>query len=138
MYSVKILLSEYGLLYVFVESVEGYQTPPFPFKQRVINIYIQWWHGCLEINQVLLGYKYCKTNFNEESYLNILRYTVRCYFSRLGVPVLPLRIQLSRYARKKCSERAKILLILKMSSMLYLYVLVILSLEINDFPACCI
>ena len=41
------------------------------FKQRVIDVhvYIQEWHGCLERNQVLLSYKYCKTYFNYESYL---------------------------------------------------------------------
>ena len=71
-YHVKTMLSEYGILYVFDDKFEGYQTLPFLFKQWVIVVYIQEWYGCLERNQVLLSYKYCKTNYNYESYLNIL------------------------------------------------------------------
>jgi len=70
-YNVKQMLIEYGFLYVSDENFEGYQTLPFFFKQRVIDVhvYIQEWHGCLERNQVLLSYKYCKTYFNYERYL---------------------------------------------------------------------
>ena len=59
----KKMLIEYGFLYVFDEHFEGYQTTIF-FKQIVIDVYIQEWHGCLERNQVLLSCKHCKTNFN--------------------------------------------------------------------------
>jgi len=93
-YNVKKVLCD---LCIFVCSFEGYQTLPFIFKQRVIHVYIQEWHGCLER----------KTNFNYESYLNILPYSLRCYFSRLRVSVLLLRIQTSRYARNNVSREQR-------------------------------
>ena len=58
-YNVKKCCAIYAFLYVVDENFEGYQTLPFIFKQRVIHVYIQEWHGCLER----------KTNFNYESYL---------------------------------------------------------------------
>ena len=109
--NVKSLLNNFGLGYVFY-NVEQMNVKDFPniFKQRVVDNFIQQWHVAVENSPVLISYNYFKNNFEYESYLDILPYSLRCTLSRLRLSSHSLRIQTGRYAQNRLARNERICL----------------------------
>jgi hypothetical protein len=124
--NVKRLLYTYGFADDFMNSNKG-DGKLFPgmFKQRLVESYVQNWHGSIENCNVLDLCKNCKTNLSYEIYLDFLPRSLRMYISRIR---MSLRIQTCRYYRHYHETNdmvnAVILLISKMNIIIFWFVLV--------------
>ena len=67
------------------------------FKQRVIDCFIQEWLSSIGISPVLEEYKYFKSSFHYESYLDILHFGIPFYMTRIRISAHSLRIQTGRF-----------------------------------------
>jgi hypothetical protein len=92
----------YGFADYFINSdkVDGKLFPRI-FKQRLVDNYVQDWHGSIENSNVLDLYKNCKTNLSYEIYLDLLTCSLRMHISRIRISAHSLRIQTCRYRRKR-------------------------------------
>ena len=90
-----------ALLIVLYIVINDGKLFPRIFKQRLIDNYVQDWHGNIENNNVLDLYKNCKTNLSYEIYLDLLPRSLRMYISKIRLSAHSLRIQTGRYSRHR-------------------------------------
>ena len=97
-FNCKKLLDEYGLSYVFNNS-DGIDVKLFPklFKRRVTDCFKQDWNASIGRSPILEEYRHFKSGINYESYLDILPYDLRFYFTRIRISAHSLRIQTGRF-----------------------------------------
>ena len=78
------------------------------FKQRLIDCFIQTWNNDIQLNQALTTYKYFKTEFVFEKYLNLLPERLRVPLSKLRLSAHCLRIETGRYGRARIDRNQRL------------------------------
>ena len=71
------------------------------FKQRLMDIYIQYWYESINRSHILSSYKFFKTDYVREKYLDILPKVYRTQISKLRLSSHPLRIETGRYGNNR-------------------------------------
>ena len=106
--NVKQLLSKYGFAFVF-DSPHSVDMKSFPsiFKQRLIDNFTQEWYASINSNRVLDDYKLLKYTPAYETYLDILPFNLRLYFSRLRFSIHPLRIHTGRFKNQRLDRNER-------------------------------
>ena len=136
--SVKDLLDGFG----FSEAcynLDSRQAKHFPliFNQRVIDCFVQDWHGSVERSSVLDEYQYFKKSFEYETYLDVLPFNLRFFVTRARISAHSLRIHTGRYGRNAIPRNERLCLVvlvtLKILFILYVYVRVITNLELSIY-----
>ena len=98
--NVKSLFDTYGFSNTFT-SYHSVNVKSFlhDFKERVLDSFITDLFRSANTSTVLDMYKYLKTSFEYEYYLNVIPKSYRLYFKRLRKSSLHLRIQTGRHGR---------------------------------------
>jgi hypothetical protein len=100
--NVKNMLDMYGFSEYFINCDRiDCKLWPGMFKRRVIDNYIQMWHGSVENSSILDLYKNCKTVIAYEYYLDLMPKNLRFYVTRIRISAHALRIQTGRYGQNR-------------------------------------
>ena len=78
------------------------------FKQRLMDIYKQSWYDRINRSQILSTYKFFKTEYAREKYLDILPKLHRTQISKLRLSSHPLRIETGRYGNNRIERSQRL------------------------------
>lgn len=110
--NVKKLLEKSGFNYVWNNPYQvDLKSFHCIFKERLIDMFKQNWFEDTNQARILHIYRFLKTDFTMEPYLNILPKQLRIYVSRLRLSSHPLRIETGRYGVNRVDRNQRLCLL---------------------------
>ena len=106
---VKTLLNNFGFTYVWNEPFTVDQTNfHHIFKSRVIDVFKQSWINNITTSAGLYSYRYFKSIFTYETYLNIIPKKYRIALTQLRLSSHQLRIETDRYGNQRMERNRRL------------------------------